>query len=193
MRTILIVTVGGSHQPILRSIQQNQPDYVCFLCSGDTQKAKGSYIQVDGQGNVLKSSPTLESPDQPNIVTLAGLARDSYEVIRISNFDNLNECYLSAAETIDRLRTKWPDAEIIVDYTGGTKSMTAGLAAAALDDGRCGIQVVTGIRADLNKVTDQTEFVRPISVWDAQVRRRLTLVHALLAQYQYAAASRLLE
>ena len=45
--------------------------------------------------------------------------------------------------------------------------MTAGLAAAALDDGRCEISLGAGQRNDLSVVQDQTEFVRPIHVWDA--------------------------
>ncbi len=126
-------------------------------------------------------------------MTIAGLAADAYEVVRIDGFDNLNDCYLAAAAAIDRAHARWPDASVLVDYTGGTKSMTAGLAAAALDDGRCEIQVVTGVRADLNKVKDKTEFVRPVLVWDVQVRRRLQLVREFLRHFDYAAATRALE
>jgi hypothetical protein len=69
MKTILILTVGGSHQPIVRSIQQNR---------------RGSFISRKD-------------------------AKDA------------------------KVHAGDPDAKIVADYTGGTQSMTAGLAAAALD------------------------------------------------------------
>lgn len=193
MRTILILTVGGSHQPIVRSIQQNQPDFVHFLCSADRDRTKGSYTQVIGEGKVLKSAPQLDKPDLPNIVTLTGLSAEQYAVHQIEHFDDLNDCYLSALRLIERVHAEHPDAKIIADYTGGTKSMTAGLVAAALDDGRCEIQLVTGQRQDLRQVTDQTEFVRPVWVWDAQVQRRMRTAREFIAHFDYAGAARLLE
>lgn len=192
MKTILILTVGGSHQPILRSIERNLPDFVHFLCSSDSGRAKGSYTQVIGEGKVLKSSPELAHPDLLNIVTLASLKADQYQVHRIDKFDNLNDCYLTALKVIEDSHAD-ADTRLIADYTGGTKSMTAGLAAAALDDGRCEIQMVSGVRQDLKQVVDQTEFVRPVMVWDAQVRRQMLLVQSLVARFDYAGAARMLE
>jgi hypothetical protein len=193
MRRILILTVGGSHQPIVRSIQQNRPDFTCFLCSADSGKNKGSHAQVIGQGNVCSSRFGLERPDLPNIVTQTQLANDTYAVREIADFDNLSDCYLAAYQWIEQMHRDYPDATIIVDYTGGTKSMTAGLAAAALDDGQCEIQLVSGVRQDLVKVVDQTEFVRPVQVWDAQLARRLRLARTALARYDYVGAVGVLE
>jgi hypothetical protein len=190
---VLILTVGGSHQPILRSIEQNQPDLVHFLCSGDTQRTKGSYTQVEGVGKVLKSRPDLAQPDLPNIVTLARLPNEKFKVHKIPHFDDLNECYLVCSNLIKEVHKASPEASVVVDYTGGTKSMTAGLAAAALDDGRCEIQLVTGVRADLTKVKDATEFAKPVRVWDAQMKRRMEAARGLIARFDYAAAGRALE
>lgn len=193
MKTVLIITVGGSHQPIIQSIKQNKATLVHFLCSDDTEKGPGSYTQVVGQGKVLKSDPKLDKPDLPNIVSLAGLGEDRYAVHRLKGFDNLNDCYLASYELIERTHAEHPDARIIADYTGGTKSMTAGLAAAALDDGRCEIQLVTGVRQDLIKVSDKTEFVRPVQVWDVQTRRRMKVAKELIARFDYAGAVSVLE
>jgi hypothetical protein len=192
VETVLVLTVGGSHQPILTSIQQHQPAKVYFICSADAGKLKGSYVQVVGEGKVLKSKFDLDKPDLPNITTLAGLKTERVYVHRIEQFDDLNACYLEAMGIIERARTDFPGGRIVVDYTGGTKSMTAGLTAAALDDGRCDICLVAGRRADLVKVQDQTEFVRPVRVWDAQAMRRLRAARELLARYDYAAAENLL-
>lgn len=193
MRRILMVTVGGSHQPIVRSIQQNAPDYTCFLCSADDGKNKGSHNQVLGQGNVCSSRFGLERPDLPNIVTQTQLTPDAYEVRQVADCDHLSECYLAAYQWIEQMHRQHPDATILVDYTGGTKSMTAGLAAAALDDGQCEIQLVSGVRQDLVKVVDQTEFVRPVRVWDAQLARRFRLARTALDRYDYAGAVGVLE
>jgi hypothetical protein len=192
MKTILILTVGGSHQPIVTSILQHRPNFVHYLCSDDREKLKGSYTQVVSEGKVLKSSPDKDKPDLPNIVTLAGLATGQFEVHKIAQYDDLNACYLVAHDLIERLRRETPEVHLLADYTGGTKSMTAGLAAAALDDGRCELSLVTGRRSDLVKVQDQTEFVRHMQVWDAQALRRIQAAEQLLAHYDYASAEQLL-
>jgi CRISPR-associated protein (Cas_Cas02710) len=44
---ILLVTVGGSHQPILKAIRTLNPDRVVFLCSGGDRTSRP---QVDGGG-----------------------------------------------------------------------------------------------------------------------------------------------
>jgi hypothetical protein len=193
MSKTLILTVGGSHQPILRSIEQIRPDKVYFLCSADSAGAKGSHVQINGQGKVLRSSANLEKADLPNIITLSALAPEQYEIRQIQYFDNLNECYLTALTLVEEVHSRAPESRVIVDYTGGTKSMSAGLAAAALDDGRCEIQLVTGARQDLKQVTNQTEFVRPIQVWEAQVERRLRTASALISRFDYSGAARLIE
>ena len=130
-------------------------------------KLKGSYSQVIGEGKVLKSKRDLDKPDLPNIATLTRLHPEQICIHHISHFDDLNTCYIDALQIIEQARSDFPEAHIIVDYTGGTKSMTAGLTAAALDDGKCDISLVAGRRDDLVVVQDQTEFVRPVRVWTA--------------------------
>src|SRR5690349_11539381 len=129
--TILILTVGGSHQPVLTAIKTLKPEHVVFLCSGDLRTTKGSYAQVIGEGLVLKSHPKLEKADLPNIVTLTGLAPQQFEIVKIRNFDSLEECYTEAEKALNKLHVEHPEARLVADYTCGTKSMTAGLALAA--------------------------------------------------------------
>jgi hypothetical protein len=193
MKSFLLLTVGGSPQPLITSIRSNQPEFVWFICSGDGPKTKGSYVEAVGSGLVCRSCVKIDHPDLPCIATQAGVPAGQFDHIRISNFDNLNDCYLCCLKLIERLHSESPDAKLIIDYTGGTKSMTAGLAAAALDDGRCDIVLVTGARQDLRAVTDQTQFVRPVQVWDAQVKRTLKQVEAMLCRFDYTGAARLLD
>ncbi|MDP2604157.1 MAG: TIGR02710 family CRISPR-associated CARF protein [Deltaproteobacteria bacterium] len=196
MKTILIITVGGSHEPIVASAKQdgpNKPDFVHFLCSADWGKTKGSYMQVEGPGMVNKSHFSQAQPDLPNIITLAGLSAEQCEVHKIEHFDDLDECYLTSLRLMERLHQEHPDARLIADYTGGTKSMTAGLAAAALDDRACEIRLVAGLRQNTEKVTSGTHFARPAKVWNTQVERRMRSAQGLIERFDYAAAARLLE
>ena len=114
---------------------------------------------------MLKSRRDLPSRELPGIVRLAALRTDQYEVHKVQNFDDLNDCYLFAIRLIERLHKESPDAAIVVDYTGGTKSMTARLATPASDDGRCEICIVTGLRQNPIQVSERTQFVRPSASW----------------------------
>lgn len=191
--TILVLTVGGSYQPLVTAIQSLKPERVVFLCSDDTPRAKGSYLQVIGNSKVVKSDPKLEKPDLPNIVVQTALSPDRYELVKIENFDSLEECYLESRKVLEKLHDQYSEARLIADYTGGTKSMTAGLAVAAVDDERCEISLVTGTRADLEKVQDLTQFARPAVVWNLRGKRKLEEVQFRLSRYDYAGAGAILE
>jgi len=150
-------------------------------------------MQVEGPGMVNKSHFSQPQPDLPNIIALAGLSAEQCEVHKIEHFDDLDECYLTSLRLMERLHQEQPDARLIADYTGGTKSMTAGLAAAALDDRSCEIRLVVGLRQNTEKVTSGTHFVRPAKVWNTQVERRMRSAQGLIERFDYAAAARLLE
>ena len=79
---ILLSTVGGSHQPILKAIRSITPEYVCFFCTEDNRQTgeRGSLSQVTGSGNVIKANPNDDRPTLPNIPTQAGLADNRFEV-----------------------------------------------------------------------------------------------------------------
>ena len=192
MTTALIITVGGSHQPVLTSIRQHRPEQVYFLCSADQGKTPGSHVLVNGPGKVIKSAFGLPAPDLPSIVTQLGLTAEQFQVHQIERLDDLDACYLAAADLIARARREWPGARLLGDYTAGTKSMSAGLAAAALDAGDCELSLVIGQRNDLVKVVNRTEVARRVSVADTQVFRRLQAARALTERYDYAAAEQVL-
>ncbi len=192
MTTILLLTAGGSHQPLVKSIQTLRPDFVHFLCSDDSRKAKGSYVQVIGEGKVNKSDWSVAKPDLPNIVVLAALDDNQYDIHKIERFDDLESCYVVASRVLQKIREEEPNATVCVDYTGGTKSMTSGLVVAAMDDGACQFQIVAGRREDRVKVTDKTEFVQPIEIANTQASRILSLAKELLSQFNYAATEKLL-
>ena len=192
--TILILTVGGSHQPLLTAIQSVKPDRVVFLCSDDLGRRKGSYRQVTGRGKVLKSHPGLKRRDLANLVTLAGMAEGSYEVVKIGNFDDLEECFVQADGVIERMRAAYPGARLLADYSGGTKCMTAGLALAALEDERCEVNLVAGARVQFSgRMLDRIQFARPAQVGEIRARKLLHQVGLSLGRYDYSGAAALLE
>ena len=174
VRQILLCTVGGSHQPIIAAIESSSPDYVCFFCTGPDPitNAPGSIDQVTGKGNVIKASYNDRSPTLPNIPTQAGLPDDQFEE-KIVPADDLDGAYSVMRDAIVELAKRFPDAECIADYTGGTKTMTAALVCAALERDDFELQIVAGARTNLVSVQDGTEQAMTASVARLRLRRAM--------------------
>ena len=200
-RKVLILTVGGSDEPLVSSIKHNKPDFIYFLCSDDTPGSShlGSYYTVDGPGKPCGQVCTCQScgaptgETRPSIAAQLGLEPEQYTIVRISRFDNINNCYLEASRIIWKERAKDPYVEILADYTGGTKSMTAGLAAAAMDDGKVTLCVVSGRRLDLQKVESGTQSARLIDNTPVMVEKKLQLLQVLWQGYHYQSCLSLLK
>ena len=103
-----LVSVGGSAAPVLFTLRQHRPAHVWYFCSA------GSRAIADAIHSQL---------DWP-------LDRDFVEV---ECFEELGPCYRELRHAIPALLKKWkvPTAEVLVDYTGGTKTMSAALVLAA--------------------------------------------------------------
>ena len=188
MNVVLLLTVGGSHEPIVQSISDMKPSYVYFLCSDDLPGIKGSYEQVIGEGKVLKSRKDLADFDLPNIKILAALRDEQFEVRKIKHFDNLESCYEDSRIAMELLAQKFPQARRIADYTGGTKSMTAGLATAALDNEEWEISLVSGERRNLSQVQPGTQYSKAAQVGNLRASRRQRSANDLMERFDYAAA-----
>jgi len=183
--TILICTVGGSHQPIGTAIRDLRPDHVCFVCSGKdlgTEKP-GSDTQIIGKGLCIKAGANDEKASLPNIPAQTNLAADAYEII-IVPADDLDAAVIAVRAALNRVKEHFPGARIVADYTGGTKSMSAALVLEALEHDGVELQLVTGNRANLIKVQDGTEASTP-AIADA-VRLNRAMTPYLLAWGRYA-------
>lgn len=159
----LACTVGGSHQPIVTAIRTLGPERVVFFCTGTdpaTGKA-GSRQQIEGKGLVIKAHPQDDKPTLPAIPAQCGLAEAQWEVVEVPA-DDLDAAYAMMRKTLRDLADQ--GGRVVADYTGGTKTMTAALVLAALDDGRVELQSVTGTRADLVKVSDGSQTAVPATV-----------------------------
>ncbi|PMB40839.1 hypothetical protein CEN41_18525 [Fischerella thermalis CCMEE 5330] len=149
MSKILLVTVGGSFQPIVTVIRSLQPDRVIFIASDGE---KGSKSQVIGEGTpceVRRGAEVIERlPNIPTQVNLGENFQPERDLILVQNPDNLAECYSKICNCIRNLQQE-SGHQIMADYTGGTKTLSAALVMAAVD---CGISLYITIAARDNLV-----------------------------------------
>ncbi|MDY7021997.1 MAG: TIGR02710 family CRISPR-associated CARF protein [Cyanobacteriota bacterium] len=188
MQKILIVTVGGSHQPIVTAIKTVQPDRVIFICSSGS---RGSESQVIGKGTpceVRRGTEVLDRlPNIPTQVELGDRFQVERDLILIEEPDELSECYSKASLGIQNLQRELPNAQIMADYTGGTKTMSVGLAMAGLDH-RVTLYITTGNRTNIIKV-DRGELTAQASIAPVIVQRTIEqFIPVVLQQYNYPAA-----
>jgi CRISPR-associated protein (TIGR02710 family) len=188
-QTLLLCTVGGAHQPIVSAIQELKPDFVCFICTGkDPGTGKpGSDGQILGTGSVIKARFNDDKPTLPNIPAQTGLAEAAYEV-RLTPADDLDAVYRDCRSALLELQQRHPTARLIADYTGGTKTMSAGLVAAALEIEGVELQVVTGNRVDLVKVRDGMQSVAEANADALRLQQALSPFLAGWKHYAYAEA-----
>ena len=188
MSKILMVTVGGSHQPIITAISSQQFERVVFLCSDGS---KGSKSQVIGEGTPCEVRRDTEVVEKlPNIPKQAGLGdrfKPDRDLILITEPDNLSECYLKASSGIQKLKQEFQDVQILADYTGGTKSMSVGLVIAALDY-EVTLLLTTANRTNIIKV-DRGELTEQATVAPLIAQRTIEqFLPIVLQQYNYPAA-----
>jgi hypothetical protein len=187
--TVLICTVGGSHQPIVTAIVEMRPRFVCFICTGRDPATgqPGSEIQITGKGNVIKANRCDNGPSLPNIPAQTGLANDQFEVCLVPS-DDLDAAYKAISDLLTKVLQRCPDAVHVADYTGGTKTMTAALVMAALETEDMELRLVTGARADLTKVRDGTESSIVASAEYLRLRRAMAPYLAAWGRYAYGEA-----
>ncbi len=113
---MMIVSVGGTSAPIILSLNKSKPEFICFFVSRDTEKM-------------------LEGEILPNL----DFKQRHHDWIITPNAELLSECYLELAKRLPEIIEKWEvnPAEICVDYTGGTKTMSVALVLATIEKSCC--------------------------------------------------------
>lgn len=109
MRACLI-SVGGSTEPILHVLQTYRPEFVAYVCS-PASRAHLPEIQA-----CLDFNPRTD-------------------ILEVAAFEDLGPCYAALRTWLPGwlgLHDIQPD-EVMVDYTGGTKTMSAALVLAATE------------------------------------------------------------
>lgn len=112
----MIVSLGGTPEPVVLSLNKSQPEFACFLISRDTKKI-------------------LEEEILPKLV----FKLRHYDWIITPNAELLSECYSELVRKLPEIIGKWEvdPAEICVDYTGGTKTMSVALVLATIEKSCC--------------------------------------------------------
>lgn len=185
-----MITVGGSHQPIVTAIQSLKPDRVIFICS---EGPRGSQLQILGDGNpceVRRGSEVLERlPNIPRQVELGDRFQPDRDLILVQNPDDLSECYRQITQGLRKLKQEFPDESFHADYTGGTKTMSVALSLAALDYGIPLFLTTSTTRPNIIKV-EAGERTRRATTTALTVERKIEQVLSrYLSQYHYAAAT----
>jgi len=107
---VMVMTIGGSPEPLKKSIEEYKPEQIIFLASHDSVALSGELFKS------LDYHPKV-----------------SYEITEDPNL--MFECYKKARQCMDRVKkARVSPNEVMVDYTGGTKVMTAALILAAVSN-----------------------------------------------------------
>ncbi len=174
MPQAMIVSLGGSSEPLIKTLSEQRPQLVCFLASQES---------VDLVGKIKEA------------VATAGVNfRDHKELVE--DINDLAHCYQKALECSDWIAKQGVSAtDVVVDYTGGTKTMTAALVLATVSRG-FGFSYVGGSRrtkGGLGIVESGSEEIRlgpnPWELFAVQERLRLA---QYFNSYQFAACRTLI-
>lgn len=154
MKKFLIISVGGSPEPIVSSINYHEPDFVCFLAS-DKSKDLVDKKTNKGEAIIKQVKPGLD-----------------YQVYVITDVDDIDVCFNEALAAYNSLE-KTSDSKIIVDYTGGTKTMSVALVFLAILE-NLDLYFSTGRRENADKVvsgTERSELNTPwLLFWEIKLR-----------------------
>ncbi|MFY9224370.1 MAG: TIGR02710 family CRISPR-associated CARF protein [Blastocatellia bacterium] len=174
MYTNLIISVGGTEAPIVKSIGEHKPKYICFLCSQKT---------VELIPNIRKMLVEQFGDDLPSF--------KDHKII-LDDENDLIHCYQKARECIGQLEA-WgvAAADTVVDYTGGTKQMSVALGLATVKEGY-EFSYIGGDRrskAGVGIVLDGAEVVRAgINPWSLYAVDDKKLLAKYFNRHQFLAA-----
>jgi len=192
MEKILLLSVGGSADPIVNAIKNYKPDFVYFFCSSGPKGSEGT-IDSPGEpcGDKRKSKCTecgyeyyTGNPRGKSIVFQTGLEKGQYEIVTIDDRDDLNECYEKLLALAERINDKYDNCQVIANYTGGTKTMAVAVALMGIMTPQWYLSLNIGPRQDLIKVrSGDTPVV--IDKWRIFCQNQTDFIEGLLDNYHY--------
>lgn len=111
---VLIVSVGGSPEPVIFSLNQRRPDYVIYFASRASRKTVRESIE-----------PAL------------GFKPIDHEIIVTPDEEDLGASVAELLREVPRILDLWGVgfSDLVGDYTGGTKTMSAALVLALAERG----------------------------------------------------------
>ncbi len=177
---VLLMTVGKGYEmdiihslyaPMERSLVKGEWAKILLLPS----------LQTKAHAEQLRA----RNPDLP--IDVVELPKDGME-------DNADLCFDFYDHVIGNLeKAGWNSGQMTVDFTRGTKAMSAALLLAATNRGVRALRYVTGERGPLGTVVPGTEKVFDFASTRATARRDLRLAIAFVKTLQFEAALAILE
>ncbi len=171
----MIVSVGGTVEPIIKSVCKYKPEFVSFYASQDTILKASDILAVTAEEGVhFEDKKTIV--DDPNDLLL---------------------CFEMAENAVNHIKEKqYKGDEVIADYTGGTKNMSVALSLAAVRHGFAFSYVGGSARTKdgVGVVIDGTEQIKQsINPWDFLAVEERDKIALLFNQYQFKAAKDLVD
>lgn len=168
----MIITVGGTPAPLIKTINEHRPEVVCFLASQDTN-------------------------DKITEIKKGIINRTKSEVVLLDDVNDLLHCYRKSIEAAERVTRKgFFRNSVIVDYTGGTKNMSAALVLATVAYGFI-FSYVGGARRDKEGVgiviNGQEKVYAGVNPWDFLAVEEKRKISVLFNSCQYQGAKDLIE
>ena len=135
----------------------------------------------------VDTSITLANPQGKAIVFQTGLSEDKYGIISVDDPDDLNLCYSKLVSLSTSIKKIYPEAQIIANYTGGTKTMSVAMALVGIMTEEWDLSLNKGPRLDIIKVKGgDTPVV--INKWQIFAEQWLESAAKILENYDYALA-----
>lgn len=171
MPRAMIVSVGTGTRPdvnivnpLVKTVKDTDPKLVSFFVSKESE--------------VFAEEVARQSGLQPG---------DSLFAL-VHNENDIQECFHTALQALHELRDKgYKPEDIIVDFTSGTKAMTAGLVLAAVNLKCAKLKYIYGPREN-GVVKDGTEKFLSVSPAAALAVSELELARQLIMQLRFEAA-----
>jgi len=176
MPKVLIASLGGTPDPVVKSIETHKPDYLYFFSSQESNAKE--YPTVKKKLDELGMSPKIES-------------------VIVDDVNDLVHCYEKASELTHKIEKRGiPPEDVVVDYTGGTKTMSAALTLATITK-FTKFSYVGGkerTKEGLGVVISGTEEIKTaLSPWQVLLVEERKKIALFFNGYQFSAAKDLTE
>jgi CRISPR-associated protein (TIGR02710 family) len=132
----IVASVGGTPAPIIKTIKDYEPENVYFIASGGE---RGSKEQVEEGGELRKKTAAIGYKQ---------------EVFEVKDHENLVDCYMASLRAVSSATDEFSAEEVLINYTGGTKCMSAALVLASMEEEAKHCYVGGRMRDEVGRVKD---------------------------------------
>lgn len=132
----IVASVGGTPAPIVKTIKDYEPEKVYFIVSVGE---RGSKEQVEEGGQIRAETADIDYKQ---------------EEFEIEDYENLVDCYIASLKAVSRAVAEFSAEEVLINYTGGTKCMSAALVLASIEDAVKHCYVGGRMRDEVGRVKD---------------------------------------